>query len=84
MVVVYAQRDPPSTEFFEIARTEKIMNDLNPAFRTPIPIHYYFEKVQTLRFAVLDVDDHEVPVGDFRQHDYLGEVAHQVPTPIHR
>ncbi|KAF2074544.1 hypothetical protein CYY_004171 [Polysphondylium violaceum] len=53
-----------------IGKTEKIKNNLNPIFATPILIDYYFEESQDLRISVVDVDgeissaDHDDPIGD--------------------
>ncbi|KNC50909.1 copine-8 [Thecamonas trahens ATCC 50062] len=82
MVVVFAKKDPPATEFAEVGRTEKVMNDLNPSFQKPINVSYFFEKVQTFRLAVLDIDEHVSSVSDYRQHDYIGEVEFKLSAVI--
>lgn len=51
--------------FFEIGRTEKINDNLNPEWVKKLIINYNFETVQKIRFEVWDVD----PDGK----DFLGE-----------
>eukprot|EP01132_Coremiostelium_polycephalum_P000624 gene624-774_t len=55
-VVVYHQ-DPISKNWVVAGKTEMIKNNLNPKFKTPVNIDYFFEEVQNLRFEVLDIDD---------------------------
>lgn len=52
-------------KFFEIGRTEKINDNLNPKWVKKFIIDFNFESVQKIRFEVWDVD----PEGN----DYLGE-----------
>ena len=33
------------------------MNNLNPDFKTSFKLAYYFEKVQSFRFVMIDVDN---------------------------
>lgn len=48
-------------------KTETIMNDLNPSFKTSFEIDYYFEKIQPLRFILMDQDKNNAD-------DMIGEV----------
>ena len=59
-----------SNIFFQIGRTERIKNNLNPNFTKKINIDYFFEEVQLLKFAVYDIDNETVELGD---DDFLGE-----------
>jgi len=43
------------------------MNQLNPDFKTSITLAYFFEKVQNLKFEMIDVDNGN-------NHDIIGEV----------
>ena len=43
------------------------MNQLNPDFKTSITLAYFFEKVQNLKFEMIDVDSGN-------NHDIIGEV----------
>ena len=56
---------------FQQARTEKILNNLNPSFAKTLVTDYYFEEVQKLKFAVFDIDNETQTLGD---DDFLGEV----------
>eukprot|EP01132_Coremiostelium_polycephalum_P005692 gene5692-7083_t len=37
-------------------KTEKINNNLNPIFKTPVTIDYLFEEVQNIKIVVMDID----------------------------
>jgi len=55
----------------EIGRTEVQKNTLNPSFAQQVEIEYFFEELQTLRFAVFDQDrDTDV----LHVQDALGQV----------
>ena len=61
---VFTKSDPKcevqefvSNKWVVIGKTETINNNLNPDFKTSIPMSYYFEKIQKLRFRVIDSDD---------------------------
>ena len=54
-VEVWLKNDERSS-WVKVAQTETINNNLNPDFSTPIPIDYYFEKIQEIRFEVYDQD----------------------------
>lgn len=56
---------------FQVGRTEKIMNCLNPAFSKTFVIDYYFEVVQKLRFEVYDIDSDN---HNLQEADFLGEL----------
>jgi copine 5/8/9 len=43
-----------------VGETETIDDDLNPRFATSVSINYFFEKVQHVRFVVIDVDGNDV------------------------
>ncbi|XP_053308893.1 copine-1-like isoform X2 [Spea bombifrons] len=53
----------------ELARTERIKNCQSPEFSTKPIIDYYFEKVQSLKFGIYDIDNKSVNLND---DDYLG------------
>eukprot|EP01119_Soliformovum_irregulare_P001210 TRINITY_DN10930_c0_g1_i1.p1 TRINITY_DN10930_c0_g1~~TRINITY_DN10930_c0_g1_i1.p1 ORF type:complete len:541 (-),score=152.66 TRINITY_DN10930_c0_g1_i1:47-1642(-) len=59
----------PNGSWSLVGKTEKIINNLNPTFSTPISIAYYFEQVQNLRFRVLDVDHDGATESE---QDYIG------------
>ncbi|CAK8696200.1 unnamed protein product [Clavelina lepadiformis] len=58
-------------KWFELGRTEMILNNLNPRFAKTFVIDYYFEEVQKLKFAVFDIDNATQSLID---DDFLGEV----------
>ncbi|XP_063307354.1 copine-3 [Pelobates fuscus] len=55
--------------WFEVGRTERISNCLNPKFCKTFLIDYYFEIVQKLKFGVYDIDNKTVDLSD---DDFLG------------
>ncbi|KAM5156592.1 copine-3-like [Mantella aurantiaca] len=57
-------------QWYEVGRTEKISNCLNPRFAKKFLIDYYFEIVQKVKFAVYDIDNTTYDLGD---DDFLGE-----------
>ncbi|XP_056105215.1 copine-3 isoform X1 [Rhinichthys klamathensis goyatoka] len=57
-------------QWFEVDRTERINNCLNPKFAKKFVVDYYFEIVQKLRFAVYDIDNKTIDLSD---DDFLGE-----------
>ncbi|KAG1944224.1 copine-3 isoform X1 [Pimephales promelas] len=57
-------------QWFEVARTERINNCLNPKFAKKFVVDYYFEIVQKLKFAVYDIDNKTIDLSD---DDFLGE-----------
>lgn len=58
-------------QLHEIGRTETIDNCLNPDFVKAIPVDYYFEESQKLRFEIYDVDSKSPRLSD---HDFLGRM----------
>jgi hypothetical protein len=44
------------TKWVKRGRTERIQNNLNPDFKTPFVMNYFFEKAQELKFVVIDGD----------------------------
>jgi hypothetical protein len=40
-----------------VGKTEMKKNNLNPDFTEKITVNYYFEKVQKLKFVMVDSDD---------------------------
>ncbi|XP_069509563.1 copine-2 isoform X2 [Ambystoma mexicanum] len=54
----------------EIDRTETTVNNLNPVFAKKFIIHYHFEEVQKLKFAMFDQDKSSTQL---YEHDFLGE-----------
>ncbi|KAK7118598.1 hypothetical protein R3I94_022177 [Phoxinus phoxinus] len=57
-------------QWFEVNRTERVKNCLNPKFAKKFVVDYYFEIVQKLRFAVYDIDN---KTADLSDDDFLGE-----------
>ncbi|KAF3822595.1 hypothetical protein GH733_007969 [Mirounga leonina] len=57
-------------QWYEVDRTERIKNCLNPTFSKTFVIDYYFEVVQKLKFGVYDIDNKTVQLND---DDFLGE-----------
>ncbi|MED6264795.1 Copine-3 [Characodon lateralis] len=57
--------------WYEIGRTEKIPNCLNPKFSKSIILDYYFEMVQKLRFELYDIDSENC---NPEEADFLGEL----------
>ncbi|KAM4622408.1 copine-1 isoform 2-T5 [Discoglossus pictus] len=53
----------------ELSRTERIKNCQNPEFSTKPMIDYYFEKAQSIKFGIYDIDNKSVNLND---DDYLG------------
>ena len=53
-VTMYVQNS--KKQWREFGKTELIMDNLNPDFKTYFTIGYQFEKHQRLRFEVLDID----------------------------
>ena len=54
-----------------LGKTEVIHDNLNPVFSVPVITDYCFERVQKLRFLLLDID---VQNGDIEQQDFIGVV----------
>ncbi|XP_067433858.1 copine-3-like isoform X2 [Thunnus thynnus] len=59
------------SSWWEVGRTEKIKNCLNPRFSKTFVIDYYFEMVQKLKFEVYDIDSDNHNLEDA---DFLGEL----------
>ena len=55
---------------FQIGRTERIDDNLNPKFQKQIVVDYHFEEVQKLAFHVFDIDDNN---NDVSRADFLGK-----------
>lgn len=66
-LVLYRVADGRETR---VARTETVMNNLNPAFQTPIEVDYIFETKQNFVAKVYDYDGHQSD----DKNDFLGEV----------
>ncbi|KAG9446526.1 hypothetical protein H6P81_012654 [Aristolochia fimbriata] len=75
MAVIYAKRRDGTLD--ELARTEVVLNSLNPVWFTKHIMTYHFEVVQPLVFQVYDVDAqfHNVPVKALKldEQQFLGE-----------
>lgn len=52
---VHVKNDDRS-DWIKVAKTDTVINDLNPDFSTPITIDYFFEKNQYIKFKVYDQD----------------------------
>ncbi|XP_071341823.1 copine-3-like isoform X5 [Trachinotus anak] len=59
------------SQWYEVERTEKVQNCLNPKFAKKFVIDYYFEIVQKLKFGIYDIDNKTVDLSD---DDFLGEL----------
>uniref|UniRef100_A0A672U0Q0 Copine 3 n=1 Tax=Strigops habroptila TaxID=2489341 RepID=A0A672U0Q0_STRHB len=57
-------------QWYEIDRTERVKNSLNPKFAKKFLIDYYFELVQKLKFGIYDIDNKTFDLSD---DDFLGE-----------
>jgi Ca2+-dependent lipid-binding protein len=67
-VVVFVQPFG-GTKWAELARTEVVMNNLNPEFANKVRVAYLFEEQQHLRFEVYDLDSKSNRLKD---HDFIG------------
>uniref|UniRef100_A0A3P8VWB0 Copine-3 n=1 Tax=Cynoglossus semilaevis TaxID=244447 RepID=A0A3P8VWB0_CYNSE len=76
---VFSKSDPlcalyintTGSQWSEFARTEMILNCLNPKFAKKFVLDYYFEMVQKLKFCVYDIDNNTYDLSD---DDFLGEL----------
>ncbi|XP_010013865.1 PREDICTED: copine-3 [Nestor notabilis] len=57
-------------QWYEVDRTERVKNSLNPKFAKKFLIDYYFELVQKLKFGIYDIDNKTFDLSD---DDFLGE-----------
>jgi hypothetical protein len=62
---------PLMGEWTEFARTEKIVDNINPRWQTKFVTDYRFEERQMLRFKIYDIDSSRSKLSD---HDSLGEM----------
>jgi len=46
-----------NNSWVDVGRTEMKKNNLNPDFTEKITVNYFFEKVQKLKFVIIDSDD---------------------------
>lgn len=65
---------------FQVGRTEKIMNCLNPQFSKTFVIDYYFEMMQKLRFEMYDIDSDNCSL---QEADFLGELECTLGQVVH-
>lgn len=65
---------------FQVGRTERIMNCLNPKFSKAFVVDYYFEMVQKLRFEMYDIDSENFSL---KEADFLGELECTLGQVIH-
>uniref|UniRef100_A0A6B2L0E4 C2 domain-containing protein n=1 Tax=Arcella intermedia TaxID=1963864 RepID=A0A6B2L0E4_9EUKA len=70
-IIIYTKTDTNSN-WTEIGKTEIVYDNLNPKFSKSIELDYFFEKVQPLKFVVLDVDDEK---GKIQDQDMIGDVV---------
>lgn len=76
---VFSKSDPlcalymisSGSRWYEVGRTEMILNSLNPKFSKKFVLDYYFEMVQKLKFCVYDIDNNTYDLSD---DDFLGEL----------
>ncbi|KAK5579735.1 hypothetical protein RB653_009421 [Dictyostelium firmibasis] len=66
-IFVYEKQGNSISPPLLIGSTEKINNNLNPVFKKTVTLDYHFEKIQNLRFEVLDIDGggKSDTIGDF-------------------
>ncbi|KAJ7360434.1 hypothetical protein OS493_015535 [Desmophyllum pertusum] len=57
--------------WFEVGRTERLDNTLNPQFSQAIIADYFFEELQKLKFLIYDIDS---PSQNLKSADFLGEI----------
>lgn len=58
MIVLYSRKPHIArSDWYEVGRTEILKDTDNPDFAVHIVIDYFFEEIQPLRVAVIDVDD---------------------------
>ncbi|XP_073186751.1 copine-3 isoform X2 [Lepidochelys kempii] len=57
-------------QWYEVDRTERVKNSLNPKFAKRFLIDYYFELVQKFKFGIYDIDNKTIDLSD---DDFLGE-----------
>uniref|UniRef100_A0A3Q4ARF3 Copine-3 n=1 Tax=Mola mola TaxID=94237 RepID=A0A3Q4ARF3_MOLML len=60
-----------NSQWYEVARTERVQNCLSPRFAKKFVIDYYFEMVQKLKFGIYDIDNKTVDLSD---DDFLGQL----------
>ncbi|XP_069007450.1 copine-3-like isoform X2 [Embiotoca jacksoni] len=60
-----------NSQWYEVARTEKVQNCLSPNFAKKFVVDYYFEIVQKLKFGIYDIDNKTIDLSD---DDFLGEL----------
>ena len=56
---------------FQVGRTERLDNTLNPRFSKAVLVDYFFEELQKLKFFIYDIDS---PTGNLKMADFLGEL----------
>mmetsp|Transcript_16460 Transcript_16460/g.11626 ORF Transcript_16460/g.11626 Transcript_16460/m.11626 type:complete len:142 (-) Transcript_16460:2009-2434(-) len=79
MVVLYLKQGNVWTR---IGMTEVIMDNLNPEWVKSFDVQYHFEKRDTYKVEVYDVDDFD-HLTDFGRHDHVGTLEfalHEVVT----
>ena len=79
--VVVSLRDENTNKFFEIGRTEVVWDKRDADFETRIPIDYYFEKEQLLKFDVYDCDN--AKSNKLSDHDFAGTMSITLGEIIH-
>ena len=65
---ILSEFNESTQKWVKLGQTEQIHNHLSPNFRTRFTINYFYERVQLLKFEVVDVDGD----GTF---DLIGEVS---------
>uniref|UniRef100_A0A8C5CF13 Copine-3 n=1 Tax=Gadus morhua TaxID=8049 RepID=A0A8C5CF13_GADMO len=76
---VFSKSDPlcvihmtsSESQWYEVGRTERINNTLDPKFSKTFEIDYFFEVVQKIRFSVYDIDN---ATYDLEDDDFLGSL----------
>ncbi|EGG13384.1 hypothetical protein DFA_11145 [Cavenderia fasciculata] len=72
-VLVYQSTHGEPDNFQLVGASEKIKNNLNPTFKTPVKVDYYFEALQPLQFVVVNVDGPtKTSYKDLAKHDIIG------------
>jgi len=62
-------KDEPSGKWFEVGRTERIKDTLDPEWTTRIPVDYFENEDDECRF---DIYDWNKKYEDLKKHDFLG------------
>uniref|UniRef100_A0A1I8GKN8 C2 domain-containing protein n=1 Tax=Macrostomum lignano TaxID=282301 RepID=A0A1I8GKN8_9PLAT len=74
-------RQPGTSNFQEIGRTEKLNNTLDPEFSHRFIVDFMFEERQLVKFQIYDLDS---PSARLSEHDFLGELETSIGELVSR